>query len=79
MKVSYDPETDALYVRFAKAPVCESDEVRPGVVLDYDPDGRIVALEILDASRHLASAANLQPHSTAPQSKPPSRRRREPA
>ncbi|MFL5199094.1 MAG: DUF2283 domain-containing protein [Microvirga sp.] len=50
MKTRYDPEADALYVRFAEAKIVESEEVRPGVVLDFDAEGRIVGMEILDAS-----------------------------
>jgi uncharacterized protein YuzE len=65
MKTSYDPETDALYVRFAEAPIIESEEIRPGFVLDYDAEGRIVAVEILDASEHLASGADLRGLSAA--------------
>ncbi|KAA5602897.1 DUF2283 domain-containing protein [Blastochloris sulfoviridis] len=57
MKTLYDKDTDALYVRFAEAKVVESEEVAPGVVLDFDKDGRIVALEVLSASRHLAAGA----------------------
>lgn len=59
MKARYDAKADALYVRFADAPVIESEEVRPGVVFDYDDQGRIVAVEILDASEHLARGADL--------------------
>jgi uncharacterized protein YuzE len=57
MKTVYDAEADALYVRFADASVVESEEVADGVVLDYDADGRIVAIELLDASRHVAAGA----------------------
>jgi uncharacterized protein YuzE len=57
MKTHYDSEADALYLRFADAPVSESEEVRPGIV--FDADGRIVAVEILDATEHLASDADL--------------------
>lgn len=64
MKTHYDAEADALYVRFAETTVSESEEVRPGIVLDYDADGRIVAVEILDASEHLASGTDLK-HLTA--------------
>jgi uncharacterized protein YuzE len=60
----YDAEADALYVRFAEAPVVESEEVRPGLILDFDVDGRIVAVEILDASEHLSNGADLR-HLTA--------------
>ncbi|GLS46930.1 DUF2283 domain-containing protein [Methylobacterium brachythecii] len=64
MKSRYDAETDALYVRFSEAKVIESEEVRPGVVFDFDADGKIVAVEILDASQHLARGTDLQ-HLTA--------------
>lgn len=57
MKTSYDKEADAFYVRFVDATPVESEEVSPGIVLDYDADGRIVALEVLSASRHLATGA----------------------
>jgi uncharacterized protein YuzE len=55
MKVRHDRETDALYVRFSDDAVAETAEVRPGVMFDYAADGRIVAFEILDASRTLAT------------------------
>ena len=57
MKTLYDPDVDALYVRFADTPVSESEEVSVGVVLDYDAEGRIVAIELLDASKHVAAGA----------------------
>jgi uncharacterized protein YuzE len=57
MKTIYDPEADALYVRFADASVVESEEVADGVVLDFDAEGRIVAIELLDASKHVAAGA----------------------
>ena len=49
MKTTYDPEAHALYVRFAEAAIVESEEVSDGVVLDFDVEGRIVAIEVLDA------------------------------
>lgn len=57
MKLKYDPKVDALYVRFGAGSVAESEEVSPGIVLDFDAEGRIVALEILDARRKLAPDA----------------------
>ena len=59
MKVHYDPETDALYVRFAAAAVVESEEVAPGIVLDFDASGRLVAMEVPDTRQHLAAGADL--------------------
>ena len=53
MKVIYDRETDTLTVLLANTPVVESDEDKPGVILDYDSSGNLVSLEILDASRRV--------------------------
>ena len=50
MKVKYDKEVDILYIKFNDQPVNESDEKKPGVVLDYAADGSIVGIEILNAS-----------------------------
>ena len=53
MKVTYDVEVDALSLILHDAPVEESDEVRPGVILDYDVAGNVVGLEILNASKRV--------------------------
>lgn len=53
MKVTYDPEVDVLRILLSRAAIEESDEDKPGVILDYDKDGNIVGLEILDASRRV--------------------------
>ncbi len=59
MNVRYDAATDALYLRLAEATVSDSEEVRPGIVLDFDATGRLVGIEVLDATEHLASGADL--------------------
>ncbi len=53
MKVVYDQEVDVLRVIFSEAQIEESDEDKPGVILDYDADGNIVGLEVLDASKRM--------------------------
>jgi len=53
MKVAYDPEVDVLRVVFTDAPVEESDEDKPGTIIDYDAQGNVVAIEVLDASKRV--------------------------
>jgi len=54
MRISYDEKTDSLYVRLKESPYYESDELKQGVLLDYDRKGNLVGIEILDASGHLS-------------------------
>jgi len=53
MKAEYDLGTDILRLTFSNRPIDESDEDKPGVILDYDKDGNMVGLEILDASKRM--------------------------
>jgi uncharacterized protein YuzE len=53
MKVTYDPEVDVLRILFSNAPIEESDEDKPGVIIDYDKHGNIVGMAILDASKRM--------------------------
>ena len=53
MKIDYDQASDILSMLFSSTPVEESDEVKPGVILDYDAAGNVVGIEILDASRRM--------------------------
>jgi uncharacterized protein YuzE len=60
MKVTYEPEVDVLRVLFTNAPIAESDEDKPGVIIDYDKDGAIVGLEILDASKRVENPRSVE-------------------
>jgi len=53
LKVTYDQQVDVLRILLSNAPVDESDEDRPGVIIDYDKDGNVVGIEILDASKRM--------------------------
>jgi uncharacterized protein YuzE len=53
MKITYDPEVDVMRIVFSNAPVEESDEEKPGVILDFDTNGNVVGMEILDASKRM--------------------------
>ena len=53
MKVTYDSEVDVLRMIFSDAAIEESDEDKPGVILDYDAAGNIVGMEILNASQRV--------------------------
>ena len=56
MKLEYDPEVDAAYVTLTDAAVADSEEVKPGIVLDYDASNRIVGIEILNVRKQLPDA-----------------------
>ncbi|NIA09561.1 MAG: DUF2283 domain-containing protein [Nitrospiraceae bacterium] len=56
MRVRYDEEADALYIKLQEGGYHESEEIKDGFILDYDIDGNIIGIEILDASSHLAVA-----------------------
>ncbi len=61
MKVSYDPKTDTLsFVLKEGVSVAESDEEKPGVILDFDTKGDLVSMEILDASRRVTEARKVE-------------------
>jgi uncharacterized protein YuzE len=54
MRLKVDRESDALYLRLDESAVVESEEVQPGIVLDYDAAGNMVGIEILNLSKRVA-------------------------
>jgi uncharacterized protein YuzE len=60
MKLHIDPEADALYLRLTDAPVEESEETAPGVVLDYDARGEVVGIEVLGLSKRTQALTHVE-------------------
>ena len=61
MRVAYDQHTDTLTLVLREgAEVAESDEERPGVILDFDAAGGLVSVEILEASRRVTDARHVE-------------------
>ncbi len=51
LHVKYDRVVDALYIRLKNDEIVESDEVAPGIIVDYNKDNEIIGIEILQASK----------------------------
>jgi len=51
MKIKYDKEADVLYIKLSSLEVSESDQEKPGIIIDYAANGEIVGIEILMASK----------------------------
>jgi YD repeat-containing protein len=60
VKVIYDKETDTLSILLRSGKVAESDEPQPGLILDYDKAGRLVSIEILDASTQVQGIQSVE-------------------
>lgn len=54
MKLKIDKENDALYFRLDDGEIIESEEVQPGVILDFDENGQVIGIEILALSTRIA-------------------------
>ena len=57
MKIIYDRETDTISLIFNDSDVTESDKLREGIIVDYNAQGQVVSVEILDASHHTPDPA----------------------
>jgi len=53
MKITYDPSVDVLRIILDDVEIDESDEEVEGIIMDYNPDGKLVGIEILDASQRV--------------------------
>jgi uncharacterized protein YuzE len=60
MKIIYDQAADTLTIIFNESPVAESDDDKPGVILDYDDKGNLVSLEIMDASQRVSVPSKIE-------------------
>ncbi|MCC6804682.1 MAG: DUF2283 domain-containing protein [Anaerolineae bacterium] len=65
MTLEYDAQADILRMIFKDIPIEESDEEQPGLIVDYDTEGNVVGVELLDAGKRIVSATkprDLQSH-----------------
>ena len=60
MRVTYDPETDSLTITLRDERIKESDEIRPGVIVDFGYDGGVVRFEIMQASKVVQNTREIQ-------------------
>ena len=54
MKLKVDHKSDALYFRLDESAIVESEEIKPGIILDYDANDNVVGIEILDLSTRVS-------------------------
>ena len=57
MRYKFDKELDIIYLKFSDAEVSVSDEQKPGIIFDFDVEGNIVGIEILEASKKTKNPA----------------------
>ena len=60
MRIRYDARVDAMYIDLIEAEVQTSDEVAPGIIFDYDANGAVVGIEVLDASERVGDPRQVQ-------------------
>jgi uncharacterized protein YuzE len=59
MNIKFGKEVDIVYLRFSDAEIAESDEEKPGIIIDYDKSGAVVGIEVLDASKKMEKPGSL--------------------
>ena len=59
MRITYDPKVDALYIRFEEAQVT-TKHLAEGIAADYDKNGKLAGIEILDAIKRFADKTTLR-------------------
>ena len=57
MRIHYDKKNDAMYIRFSESKYFESNEIKGGIIIDYDKKGKMIGLEILDVEENLPREA----------------------
>lgn len=60
MKITYDSEVDVLRIIFSDVQIDESDEEKPGMILDYDEAGNIIGIEIIAASKRIDNPCSVE-------------------
>ncbi|MCL5991513.1 MAG: DUF2283 domain-containing protein [Bacteroidetes bacterium] len=60
MKIKYDKEVDVINIQLSEAEIVETDEDKPGVIIDYDKNGNIVEIEILNASKNTSHPTKVE-------------------
>ncbi len=56
IKIRYDADVDALHIQLGNSRIIESDEVKPGIIFDFNAKNDVVGIEILDLKRRLSKA-----------------------
>jgi uncharacterized protein YuzE len=57
MEIRYDPEADAMYIKFRAGEYEISEEIREGIIVDFDENNEIIGIEILDAKKRLSPSS----------------------
>jgi uncharacterized protein YuzE len=60
MKIKYDKEVDVINIQFSDAEIFETDEDKPGIIIDYDKNGNIVEIEVLNASKKMNQPSKVE-------------------